>query len=263
MATIDQDSADTLLRTFYTVPRMGQERLSDGGGPFGFDITTALQTDALMRAYGCDGIVETGCFRGDTTEFLSRAYPDLPVLTCDLDHVSAATTRLRLRDRQNVEVYHGDSAELLPHMLRRLKKPLVYLDAHWNTRWPLREELAAVQHGIVAIDDFDIGHQRFSYDHYDGIVCGPDLVSAALADVQDLYIGNPYATYPFPCLQTGRRSGTGFLARGLDPLPMAQSQMFIRVPVRPNVIMPHWDIYEPRTRTNRTCATVPPQGAGI
>lgn len=238
----------SLLLTFYTTARLSQEKLSDGGGPFGFDITTALQIDFLIDAYGCDGIVETGCFLGDTTEYLANRYPRLPVRTCDIvkDHV--AFTQQRLAGHQNVAVLHGDSAVLLPSLLCGLKRPLVYLDAHWLDQWPLRDELTAIHDGVVAIDDFYIGHDRFGYDHYDGEVCGPGLVARALPAADELFVGNPYANYRVPCLQTGRRSGTGYLARGLDPGLMARSDLFVRVPLRPEIIMPPWEIYGPRRR---------------
>ncbi|MFJ2114091.1 hypothetical protein ACIOEX_19760 [Streptomyces sp. NPDC087850] len=240
----DQQALDTLLRTFYTVPRVGREKLSDGGGPFGFDIVTAIQVDFLIRAYGCDGIAESGCFLGDTTEYLARLYPHLPVRTCDVDPRSAGFTRQRLRCRENVDVYLGDSGELMPTLLSGLARPLVYLDAHWNSRWPLQDELISIIAGIVVVDDFNIGHTSFGYDHYDGLVCGPELVARTLPEVDELFVGNPYAGYPVPCLQTGRRSGTGYLPRSLEAAPLAQSQMFIRVPVRPSVMFPSWKIYE-------------------
>ncbi|MFJ1552735.1 hypothetical protein [Streptomyces mirabilis] len=242
----------SLLLTFYTTARLGQEQLSDGGGPFGFDITTALQVDFLIDSYGCDGIVETGCFLGDTTEYLANRYPHLPVRTCDVvaDHV--AFTKQRLTGHRNVAVLQGDSAVLLPSLLCGLKRPLVYLDAHWQEKWPLCKELTAIRDGVVAIDDFDIGHERFGYDHYNGEVCGPGLIAQTLPAAGELFVGNPYAGYRVPCLQTGRRSGTGYLARDLDPGLMARSNLFVRVPLQPEIIMPPWEIYGPRPRKRVT-----------
>lgn len=236
---------DRLLLTFYTVPRLGQEQLSDGGGPFGFDITTALQVDSVLKAYGCDGIVETGCFLGDTTDYLSRMYPHLPVRTCDVESLHAGFTRNRLKDRKNVTVVTGDSGVCLSRLLDGLAKPLVYLDAHWNTSWPLSRELGQIPCGVVAIDDFDIAHPRFGFDSYDGQACGPGLVAAALPDLREMFVGNPHADYGVPVLQTGRRSGTGYLPRALSSAPLARSRKFVRVPVRPDIIMPPWDVYMP------------------
>lgn len=248
MAPPEDPRLASLLLTFYTTPRLGQEQLSDGGGPFGFDITTALQIDFLIDSYGCDGIVETGCFLGDTTEYLANRYPQLPIRTCDVVENHAAFTQHRVADRQNVTVFHGDSAALLPSLLCGLNRPLVYLDAHWLDKWPLRDELISIRDGVIAIDDFYIGHDRFGYDHYDGEVCGPELVARALPGTEVLFVGNPYADYRVPCLQTGRRSGTGYLARDLDPGLMARSDFFVRVPLRPEIIMPPWETYGPRPR---------------
>ncbi|MDH6629428.1 hypothetical protein M2271_007264 [Streptomyces sp. LBL] len=248
MAPPEDPRLTSLLLTFYTTPRLGQEQLSDGGGPFGFDITTALQIDFLIDAYDCDGIVETGCHLGDTTEYLANRYPHLPVRTCDMAADHAAFTKQRLARHQNVNVLHGDSAALLPSLIHGLNRPLVYLDAHWQERWPLRDELRAIHDGVVAIDDFFIGHERFGYDHYNGELCGPGLVAQALPEADELFVGNPYGNYPVPCLQTGRRSGTGYLARDLDSVLMARSDYFVRVPLRPEIIMPPWEIYGPRRR---------------
>lgn len=228
---VDSPASEPLLVTFYTTERCGAVRLSDGGGPFGFDITVAVQVDALVETYACDGIIETGTFLGDTTAYLARRYPSLPVRSIEIDEASAAFASRRLRDLPNCQVVCGDSADLLAKLVDGLERPLVYLDAHWEDAWPLREELRSVQRGIVGIDDFDIGHPRFGFDVYDGSACGVDLVAEALPEVDELYLGNPFADYGVPCLQVGRRTGTAYLCRGLDPAPMRSSPWFVRVPM--------------------------------
>ncbi|MGN5633252.1 hypothetical protein [Streptomyces sp. AC154] len=232
---------DMLLRTFYSVPRAGKG-LSDGGGPFGFDITTALQVDFLMRAYGCDGVVESGTHCGDTTEYLARMYPALPIRTCEIDTTYAAVAKYRLRDLPNAEVHIGDSALLVPELVRGLDRPLVFLDAHWRVEWPLRTELSAVERGVVVVDDFDIGHPRFGYDHYQGVLCGPELIRNTLKSVTRMHIGNPLADYPLPCLQVGRRSGTGYLLRDLSDAAVAGKTWFAPVLLRPRLVTPDWDV---------------------
>ncbi|MGA5822163.1 hypothetical protein ACPC54_30390 [Kitasatospora sp. NPDC094028] len=233
-----------LLRTFYTVERAGSELLSDGGGPLGFDIQVALQLDYLIRGYQVDGIVETGCCLGDTTVYLARMYPDLPVITCDVDPDRAALTAERCRTNANVRVLVGDSAELLPQMMIGFSRPLVYLDAHWGKNWPLVAELRAVQRGVIAVDDFNIGHPRFGYDTYDGVDCGPALVRAARRDVSEMYVSDPYGSYPLPCLQVGRRRGVGYIAADLPATLLAASDMFRLLPLSPEVLMPSWPIAE-------------------
>jgi hypothetical protein len=65
--TDQQAETDLTVGVFYRTGRAGAQRLSDGGGPFGFDIAVALMVDELIREYDCDAVAETGCFAGDTT----------------------------------------------------------------------------------------------------------------------------------------------------------------------------------------------------
>ena len=71
--------------------------------------------------------------------------------------------------------------------------------------------------GVAVIHDFDIGHDRFSYDTYDGVACGPLLLARMAAPPGWYYTLDPSAALPVPCLQTGRRAGVGVvLGRYLD-----------------------------------------------
>ncbi|WP_405814718.1 hypothetical protein OG241_08940 [Streptomyces sp. NBC_01390] len=244
----DEQAVQHLLTAFYRTPRAGGlDRLAGGGGPFGFDVTTALQIHVLISLYRCDGIVESGCHLGDTTEYLARAYPRLPVRTCDLDAGRAAFTRRRLAAFPNVKVDCGDSASLLSQMLSGLERPLVFLDAHWGPDWPLADELTTLRTAVAVIDDFDIGHPRFGHDTYDGRSCGPQLVADVLPDLERMFVGHVEADYPLPCLQTGRRSGTGIIVLGLDDdghSPLAGHPWFAEVPLLPRPFLPSWSSAE-------------------
>lgn len=206
-----QSDTDLTVNVFYRVGRAGAARLSDGGGPFGFDIAVALLVDELIRSYGCDAIAETGCFLGDTTLYLARRYPDLPVYACDIDPGPATFTAMRLTDCRNATVTCEDSPRMLARVTANHVRPLAFLDAHWGADWPLIAELdiMASATGIAVIHDFDIGHARFSYDFYDGIPCGPLILSRMASPPTWYYVLDPSATLPAPCLQTGRRAGVG------------------------------------------------------
>ena len=153
--------------------RAGARRLSDGGGPFGFDIAVALLADEIIGSYECDAIAETGCFLGDTAAYLARRYPDLPVYTCDIDPGYSAFTTRRLAGCPNITVSCEDSPEMLARVSTKHKRPLAYLDAHWGEHWPLLAELDALSNGIALIHDFDIGHERFSFDTSHRAVTSP------------------------------------------------------------------------------------------
>jgi spermidine synthase len=132
---------EQLLSTFYRIPRLSAAELSDGGGPFGFDIHTALAVDYLITRYDCDAIIETGCNRGDTTQYLAEAYPDRVVLSCDIVPQYVDFVRKRLAEHHNVAIDQCDSPELLQKVRGQFRCPLYYLDAHWYDAWPLTREL--------------------------------------------------------------------------------------------------------------------------
>lgn len=251
----DETLAD-IYQIFYKIPRAGAVGLSDGGGPFGFDIHVALQVDYLVRSYGCDSIVETGCFLGDTTAYLAMRYPQLPVLTCDVNSSHASFTRIRTSEAENVTVIDGDSGIILRSLLRPFQRPFVYLDAHWGPDWPLSRELSSINSGVVAIDDFWIDHPRFGYDTYGGIVCGPSLVANAYPEMPEMYVGNVDYVYGVPCLQVGRRSGTGYVARGLSTHPLEMSPMFARVDLQPSVRLPRWTDLTPKSARHAAVVTL-------
>ncbi|MFB7260722.1 hypothetical protein ACFCXH_00945 [Streptomyces nojiriensis] len=207
---------DRVYDNFYRVERAGAVRLRDGGGPFGFDISKAVMVDDLISAYRCDGLVETGSFLGDTSVYLARTYGDIPLWTCDIDPVFSQVAGHRLSSYPHARCEATDSPTLVEEANARFTRPLYYLDAHWEQEWPLSRELAAITHGIVIIDDFDIGHHRFSFDTYQGRACGPEMLRPLVDTLPVYYTLSPEAATPFPVLQVGRRSGIGVVAYGPD-----------------------------------------------
>ncbi len=233
-----------LVRNFYSTPRASAGLLSDGGGPFGFDVHVALQIDCIIRLCGIDGIVETGCCLGDTTEYLARQYPRLAVRTCDIDSDRAAFTDARLQRWPNVTVGCGDSAELITDLSESMTRPLYILDAHGGSGWPLADELYQIARGVAAIDDFDIGHPRFSYDVYDDVPCSPALIAAVFPHLRLMLVGNPYGSYPVPCLQPYRRSGVGYLNVPPDVTRLWDHDFFCRIDLSPIPSSPDWSASE-------------------
>lgn len=75
--------------------------------------------------------VETGTFRGDT---VARVAPLVPrVISIELDRSLHEAALRRFRDRRNVELVLGDSAAVLPTLVRELHEPaLFWLDGHFS-----------------------------------------------------------------------------------------------------------------------------------
>ncbi len=103
-----QDGIDRTTAVFYRTWRAGACRLSDGGGPFGFDIAVALLADELVAGYRCEAIAETGCFLGDTTAYLARRYPHLPVYACGSER--AQGSREQHQQHRGTSMGHGARA---------------------------------------------------------------------------------------------------------------------------------------------------------
>lgn len=199
-----------LLFNFYTTPRLSSDsrmsvaRMTDQGGAFGLDIHHALEIDYLIHRYDVDAIIETGTHVGDTTEYLSKQYSHLPIITCDINDQYLAVARNRLSGRTNVSVLNESGEQVVRDYGSRYRQPLFFLDAHWEEYWPLRDELSNIQRGVVAVDDCKIHDESYYYDVYDG-QCA-DYTWAVNASTPTYY-NNPEGTYPYPSMQMTRRAG--------------------------------------------------------
>jgi hypothetical protein len=119
-------------------------------------------------------IIETGTYRGTTTEWFSQFR--IPVETVEISDRYFVFSKVRLANRKNVTVFRGSSIEFLKtRMSGATSDPndpvLFYLDAHWNDYLPLREELelifACCRNPIVLIDDFKVPDDPgYGYDNY-------------------------------------------------------------------------------------------------
>jgi hypothetical protein len=128
---------------------------------------------AFARWSGARVFVETGTYKGDTTEAL-RPYFDW-LYTIEANDALFSAAKARFAGAPNVRTLHGDSAALLPHVLGELEqKALFWLDAHWcgNDTFgtylsaPIMTELEAlfahkVRDHIILIDD-----ARYFCGHY-------------------------------------------------------------------------------------------------
>ena len=214
-----------IFKNFYQTPRLGMD-MSDGGGAFGFDIHHALEACYLIHHYNCDAILETGTNSGDTTEFLARMFPSLPILTCEIQQKYVDVANIRLKGYDNVKVFLQSSEKFLAQYAHKYNLPFVFLDAHWNDYWPLHDELNIVKSGVVCVDDCDIGDIGFGYDAYNGVVCNPEMISKALGEDIKVFTNNPHSEYTYPCMQKARRGGRGYYVLGKDTDIIEQNENF-------------------------------------
>jgi hypothetical protein len=133
--------------------------------PWGFAMNGQIgrleTTRRIIFALGIKRIIETGTFRGTTTEWFSQF--GLPVETVELNQRYFAFSKVRLSGRNNVRLHLDSSVAFLKKIVReetRNDAHLFYLDAHWEKQLPLREELQLIFNNIgravVIVDDFKV-----------------------------------------------------------------------------------------------------------
>jgi hypothetical protein len=95
---------------------------------------------------------------------------------------------------------------------------------------------------VVVIHDFYIGHPNFGFDTYGQKRCDAGLVKGIRPELATMMVGNPYGSYPFPCLQVHRRSGLGYVLLRMESRQgnIAEAGYLIEIPVDPTVVLPDW-----------------------
>lgn len=180
---------------------------------FGFNrqyIRAALALD-VMKRLACDAFIETGAHKG-ATSWLVAAQTSMAVFSSELRPASHRRARLLLMPYRNARVFHGDSRSFL-RKVAAAQRPFIYLDAHWFTDLPLREELDIIgrrwRSFIVLIDDFRVPHDNgFGYDSYEAGTLEWDYVQAELERM------NGAAYYPAYSSEIETGAKRGFLLIG-------------------------------------------------
>jgi hypothetical protein len=193
------------------------------GGPFNGQRHRTKMFHELQQKFNFRTIVETGTFRGTTTE-LFASVPGAQVYTVEAHPWGYGYCRARFFRHSNVTVMLGDSRVALRALsLCVLSAPIFfYLDAHWNDDLPLADELEIIfgnwDDAIVMIDDFKVeGDHNYAFDDYGG---GKALCIDYIRPVIREY--NPLLYFPAVRAEeeTGSRRGSiVMLGCGVKPPP--------------------------------------------
>ena len=131
------------------------------GGPFNGQAERRATFLELLDRLNPAALIETGTYRGTTTEFLARHFAR-PIYSCEIDRRCFLGSRRKLAGFPQVELVQSDSRPFLRYILARLRRQaplLVYLDAHWWDDLPLREEIEIIlgsgHDAAIMIDDFE------------------------------------------------------------------------------------------------------------
>lgn len=120
---------------------------------------------AHLKRHGLKTFIETGTFKGDTLDQMSRLVDR--AVSIELSDEYFERARQRFARRAHIELLKGDSGEALPPLVARLREPaLFWLDGHYSAgrtahgteASPISRELdsilaSPVQGHVVMIDD--------------------------------------------------------------------------------------------------------------
>lgn len=187
------------------------------GGTFNSQRERQAIFHEVVKAFPPAAILETGSFRGVTTEFIARLAL-APIYSCEAIESNYCFSQLRLRGHPEVHLSLSDSRTFLRNIIAsknlRQSKLFIYLDAHWEHDLPLHDEVELIADGlddyIIMVDDFEVpGDSGYTFDDY-----GPGK-KLTLSYLQDLVSARKLAVY-FPTApssaETGAKRGSVILA---------------------------------------------------
>lgn len=135
--------------------------------------------DSLDIKTNFDTFIETGTLAGDTVHNMVQHFNK--IYSIELSEIYYSHAKQRFSGLKNVEIYLGDSAALLPMVIRDVDSPAIFfLDGHWsgfNTAkgpkdCPLLDELYSIvnnfnQECLLIIDDHRLFGKKLNEDWSD------------------------------------------------------------------------------------------------
>jgi hypothetical protein len=187
------------------------------GGAFNGQERRQTLFDQLLQELKIVTIVETGTFRGTTTNYMAKA--GLPVFSCELRPRYFHYCALRLANISNIRLERADSRRFLCELLDENLLPpgpaLFYLDAHWEYDLPVWEEIDQIfsRHPlpVIMVDDFRVPTDSgFAYDDYGEGKC------LSVTNLHEAVTVRPSMFFPkyASADETGARRGCVVLAQG-------------------------------------------------
>ena len=147
-----------------------QDRISFSG-PFNGQRQRQAIFNRLDAVFRFDAMIETGAYRGTTTEMLAGL--GRPVFACEIVREYYFRAAVRLVDYPNVRLSNSDSRSFLRDLFNSRPgwvMPFFYLDAHWGEELVLPEELSLIVSMPARIcgfvDDFQHPDPGYGYDRY-------------------------------------------------------------------------------------------------
>lgn len=193
-----------------------QRKFYPWGGAMNGQTARQEYVRSMVETLGIRQIVETGTYRGTTTEWLASF--GVPVITIEMSRRFHAFAAMRLKRFGNVTLVRGESSSFferrLPALLDTALPTLFYLDAHWGDYLPLAKELnlafARFSLAYAVIDDFEVPYDAgYAFDDFGK--AGAISVTYLEREVEGpLFVFLPTV---HSSQETGQRRGSAVVAR--------------------------------------------------
>jgi hypothetical protein len=198
--------------------RMSPAASQSWGAPFNGQDRRRELVEQVLDSCSVSAIVETGTYRGTTTEWFAQR-TEVKVVSVEVHSRFYHYSRRRLAGFKNVKVVLGDSDHVLHALAHSADVPkervLFYLDAHWYSTQPLANEFQTIAahwvDWIVLIDDFMVPDDPgYGYDTHDDISLAVDKLG--LDRLPNVHVFWPSAR---SIDETGMKRGCAILSHGL------------------------------------------------
>lgn len=155
----------------------------------------------LIVRFNINRFIETGIWKSETMLLVEGWFKELKMdyrmfeIDNNIEYCEKASKMVE--DNPNVLVLKGSSDKAIRQLMWRWILPwdrvLIFLDAHWEEYWPLRDELKQLldlkNKPIILIDDYKTPGRTYGYDTYHWNDCGTEYIKDLIQDrVEKVYI---------------------------------------------------------------------------
>jgi predicted O-methyltransferase YrrM len=99
-----------------------------------------IEITKLIEEFSIKRIIETGTYKGWSTKEFATLCDNIDTIEINLEYIEDAYEFLK--DVKNVKIHNGSSPEVMKNIISNGEKDLlIFLDAHWEKYWPVKDEL--------------------------------------------------------------------------------------------------------------------------
>jgi hypothetical protein len=159
-----------------------------------------LEITKLIEKFSIKRIIETGTYKGWSTKEFATICDKIDTIEINSTYIQEAYDFLK--EVENVNIHEGSSPDVMRNIIKEGEENLlIFLDAHWENYWPVKDELNAIIEKnirpVICIHDFFVpggnifvdkygkrinskDGSKFGYDQYNGVALDLNYISEEL-----------------------------------------------------------------------------------